>query len=149
MPAEEEAYFDTAFLFRLYWDDAGFEAVREFASSTPGISCALHGKVEFLAAAHRKFREGAERGTINTLLDQFLIDGRDGGIEWLPLTSEVMARVDGVYRQAPADTFLRAADALHLATASVAGHRTIYSNDRHLLAAAPLFGLEGVDLTSG
>lgn len=38
---------------------------------------------------------------------------------------------------------MRAADALHLASASAHGFREIYSNDRHVLASAPLFGLRG------
>jgi predicted nucleic acid-binding protein len=39
---------------------------------------------------------------------------------------------------------VRSLDALHLVTARAEGFERIYSNDRHLLAAAGSFGLEGI-----
>jgi predicted nucleic acid-binding protein len=38
--------------------------------------------------------------------------------------------------------FLRAADAIHLATAAESGFRIVYSNDAHFLGAAKHFGIE-------
>jgi predicted nucleic acid-binding protein len=42
--------------------------------------------------------------------------------------------------------YLRGADAIHLATASAHGLKRVYSRDRHLLAAAGHFGLQGLNV---
>ena len=39
--------------------------------------------------------------------------------------------------------FLRAGDAVHLMTAVDAGFKEVWTNDRHMLAAASSFGLRG------
>jgi len=44
---------------------------------------------------------------------------------------------------APLDLFLRTADAVHLMTAYEIGEREVWTNDRHMLAAAAYFGLTG------
>jgi len=46
----------------------------------------------------------------------------------------------------PQSVHLRTGDAVHLACAQQNGFEAVYSNDRHLLAAAPHFDLRGVNL---
>jgi predicted nucleic acid-binding protein len=119
-------YFDTSYLVRLYFRDLGWEAVRELAA-TDHLVCAIHGRAEMIAA----------------LLDQAAADDAEEAIRWVPLSPPTLTKVAAVYSALPASTFLRAADALHLATAAEQGLTTIFSNDHHLLAAATHFGLSG------
>lgn len=139
-------YFDTSYLVRLYIRDNGFAEVRKLAASDE-IVVSIHARVETSAALHRAFRErrlGLEE--FQHLLRQFQADYSTGGILWLPLTDTVFDRAECTFVAAPANIYLRAADALHLACAAHHGLPEIYSNDRHLLAAASLFGLRGVNL---
>ncbi len=146
MPADTP-YFDTCYLARLYLEDAGFEAVRDLAGESHAVASAWLARTELIAALHRVYREHRlSRGAFQTALAQFVADSESDLFDWLPLTESVHQRVLRVFRQAPATAYLRSADALHLACAAEHGFAQIYSNDRHLLAAAPLFGLEGVNI---
>lgn len=141
------AYYDTAYLLKLLRPEPGAEAVRAHAATVDLLVCSLHGRAELIAAGHRKIREGrATPVHLAALLAQIAADEAAGALEWLPITNAHLDRVEAVFRQAPPTVFLRAADALHLASAAEAGLREIHSNDRHLLAAAPLFGLRGRDV---
>ena len=136
-------YFDTSYLVRLYYEDAGAAAVRALAA-TDHIACAAHGQAEMLAAFHRKLREGAIRPTAYAaLLEQVRAHNGAGAFHWLAPDAEIFQRIGQIYRKLPASVFLRAADAIHLATAAESGFHVVYSNDSHLLAAAKYFGIEG------
>jgi hypothetical protein len=74
--------------------------------------------------------------------DQFKIDCEDGLWTWLPATDDLVAAAQEMTRRLPTGVFLRSLDALHLTCARRHGHEHIYSNDRHLLLAAPHFGLQ-------
>jgi len=142
-----EVYYDTAFLFKVQSSEPDSPRVRAHAITVEGLVCSIHGRAEFASICHRKFREGsASLHQVRSLLAQLHADTAAGGIRWLPVSEAMVERVEAICCTAPATTFLRAADALHLACAVEHGYRKIYSNDRHLLAAAPLFGLRGVDL---
>jgi predicted nucleic acid-binding protein len=136
-------YFDTSYLVRLYYEDAGADAVRALAA-TDHVACAAHGQAEMLAAFHRKLREGAIRPTAYAaLVEQVRAHIEAGAFRWLGQDREIFVRIRQVYRRLPVSVFLRAADAIHLATAAESQFGIVYSNDAHLLAAAKHFGIEG------
>ena len=136
-------YFDTSYLVRLYYQDPDADAVRALAA-TDHLACAAHGQAEMMAAFHRKLREGAIRpAAYAALVGQVEAHIEAGAFQWFAQSEEILARIRDVYRNLPRSVFLRAADAIHLATAAEAGFRVIYSNDGHLLAGAKHFGVEG------
>jgi len=140
-------YFDTSYLVRLYLRDPGFAAVRALAGKGTAVASAWHAQAEVVAALHRAFREGRlQQGVYLSALEQFLTDSKDGLFRWLPLTASIQQRLVQFFRKASSATYLRAADALHLACAAEHGFTEVYSNDRHFLAAAPLFGLKGMNV---
>jgi predicted nucleic acid-binding protein len=140
-------YFDTTYLYRIYSTEPGHQAVKELLSETAKIATAWHGRAEFASILLRKRREGTDRPEwLESLGAQFQSDCEDGLTEFLPLSESVMTRLESTLAAAPASTIIRAADALHLACAAEHGFSEVHSNDRHFLAAAPLFGLIGVNV---
>ncbi len=141
------AYYDATYLFKLQCVEHGTAEVRAHAATVRILCTAAHGRAEFASAAFRKVREGtATPHEYQLALTQAKTDAASGNLQFCPLTDAILARVESVFATAPTTTYLRAADALHLATAAVNGFVEIFSNDQHLLAAAPLFGLTGVNV---
>lgn len=141
------AYYDANYLFKLQCIETGTTEVRAHAATVNIVCIAAHGRAEFASAAFRKVREGsASLNDFRLALAQIKADAATGNLQFLPLTEAIIDRVEAAFATAPATTYLRAADALHLATAAENGFTEIHSNDKHLLAAAPLFGLAGVNV---
>jgi predicted nucleic acid-binding protein len=138
-------YFDTTYIVRIYFQDPGWDKVRQFAR-TGQIASATLARAETIAAFHRKFREAAiTQAALSALIEQFEMDAVSGAFQWLPISNAILQSVAGVYGKLPASIALRAADALHLACAAENGCKDIYSNDARLLAAAVHFGINGVN----
>lgn len=139
-------YFDASYLVRLYYEDFGFQAVRDLAA-TGTIACSQHGQAEVIAAFHRKYREsGLTFAAYRLVLQQFADEIRGDAFRWLPLSPAILDRLGADFETLPKGNFLRTSDALHLAIARENAFRQVYSNDRNLLAAAPHFGIRGVDV---
>jgi predicted nucleic acid-binding protein len=50
-------YFDASYLVRLYYEDLGFQVIRDLAA-TETVVCAQHGQAEVIKAFHRKMSRG-------------------------------------------------------------------------------------------
>lgn len=141
------AYYDTTFLLRVLCDEYGFEQIRAHADQMNYLCSSMHGRAECVSAIHRKWCEDIlTKEQANKILKQLDEDTKAGLFRWLPLTEKHLTRVEVAFHRAPKDLFLRASDALHLAVVAEHGLKEIFSNDRHLLRAAPLFGLKGKNL---
>jgi len=94
--------------------------------------------------AHRKVREDpVNRVDAGIRQNLFLDDLSSGVITPVPVTERLLRGVETAARALPDACYLRTCDALHLVTASDLGFGEIWTNDRHMLAAAPHFGLRG------
>jgi predicted nucleic acid-binding protein len=140
-------YYDSCYIAKYYLAEPDSERVQRKAAEAGAVACALHGKLETASVFHRKLREGGMTPSEYHLLRaQFEADSSNGLWSWLPLGTSL---VDSSIRRlgiVQPDLFLRSADTLHLVCAADAGFEEIYSSDKHLLTAAPHFGLNGITL---
>ena len=140
-------YFDAAFVAKFYLDEPESRAVRGLATEAREVGCCVLGRVETISVFHRKLRERAVTNAgFRHLCEQFEADCEAGLWQWFPLSAALLEDTASRIRQLPASVFLRAGDAIHLACAKDRGFHEIHTNDRHLLAAAPHFGLKGVSV---
>ncbi len=142
-------YFDTAYLAKCYLNERGSDEVRRLAAESTRVACCVFGRLELAATIHRNFREGKiNRQQSQVIFDQFDLDESNHIWTWLPVTPELLAGATAKFRAMEPSTWLRAADALHLACAFEHGFKEIFSNDRHLLTAASAFKIKGRDIIS-
>ena len=142
-------YFDTSYLAKCYILEDGSAAVRQLAATQDAIVCSAFGRVELIVAFHRKLREGEiNRTEFSVLNKQLELDDSRRLWTWLPITSQLLGATAARILTLPADCFVRSADALHLTCASEAGFQSIFSNDKHLLAAAVHFGIRGENVVA-
>ena len=140
-------YLDTCYILKCYLTENGSEEVRGLTQSADGLASCVLARAEFAAAVHRHRREGklSEADARQTLLD-FEADESEGFWNWLGLTRSLLDDVFSSYGTLASTVYVRTNDAIHLACARDNHFREIYSNDSHVLAAAPLFSLNGVNV---
>jgi predicted nucleic acid-binding protein len=136
-------YFDSSYVAKCYLNETGSALVRELAKSQTSLCCCEFGRIEVTSTFHRNWRERIlTRAQLDIVLAQFEADDAAAVWTWLPVTAELCRNTATRILGLPASTFIRSGDALHLTTAAENGFAEIYSNDRHLLAAASFFGLQ-------
>lgn len=142
------AYFDTACLVKCYVREDGTDATLSAATSLGRIHCSTFGRVELASGLRRARRENRiSAHTLNVIMLQVADDVRRSTFEWIPVSTQIVEGARAQMSELPTAVVLRAGDAIHLATARLAGFGEIWSTDKRLLAAAAHFGLEGRDPT--
>ena len=137
-------YFDAAYIAKCYLHEPDAAAVRALARSSPSLHTSAFAIAEVACVFHRHLREGTLKPkTAAQVRDAFLEDVGNDAWVLVPVTNVILRRVELLTRSLPISIFLRAGDAIHIVSAVEAGFHEIWTNDRHLLAAAAHFGLQG------
>lgn len=137
-------YFDSAYVAKCYLNDPDSVAVQALVARpsiryTSGLASA-----EVPSAIHRQLREKVlTRAQTERLIQTFFDHTEAGFWTMIPVTQRLLRAVGDAYRTIPGSIYLRSADAIHLVSALESGERDVWTSDRHMLAAAPHFGLVG------
>lgn len=123
--------FDTSAIAKRYRDELGHLQVQEWLSRAHDVVMAAHARVEVASSLCRDLHDGAT--TRQDLEADLQILAQDfEGFSVVPLD----ARIEVLAIQAMAGARLRAMDALHIATAQVAGVDMFITADKRQAQAA-------------
>jgi predicted nucleic acid-binding protein len=137
-------YFDTSYIAKFYFNEPESPRVRELVRKADAIHSSLWALAEFHAVLHRRIREGTStRSDARQLALRFSEHIEDGLWNLIPVNEALLRRTSALMVSGPRGLFIRTADAVHLTTAHEIGERFVWTNDRHMLAAATYFGLTG------
>ena len=125
-------YIDTSFLVSLYSPDINSAtAVRAMHASKGDRLVSTWGELEVVnALALRVFRKEVSVAQMQSSLDDFEKDLRDGVLQLRPLPEQVFDRARQLSRQTTARLGTRTADILHVAAALELGVDWLYSFDK-------------------
>ena len=143
------SYFDSSYIAKFYLDEPESDAVRRLAETLGQVRCAVIGRIEVAAVFHRKLREGAfDTRAFREVMSQFDDDCSENLWTWLPITAALATAAAAAFARLPRSVFFRAADTLHLVCAREHGVPEVYTNDRHMAAAARHFGVKPIAVAS-
>ena len=142
-------YFDAAYIAKCYLNEPGADRVRDVAYGADGLASCELARLEFAAILKRHLRERhVTRREMTAILKEFEEDEKNGVWQWFSVTSELLDKARQAVLDLPGTVFVRSGDALHLACAEEHGCEEVYTNDRHMLAAARYFHVTGVNVLS-
>ncbi len=137
-------YLDSAYIAKYYVNEPDAAAVRKLIGQAAHTCSSSWALIEVTCVFHRHMREGSLTSAQGTeLIDIFRTHVETDIWNFLPVTESILRTTATLVRGLPASIPLRAGDAIHIASALDAGEPEIWTNDRHLLAAATWFGLVG------
>ena len=130
-------YFDTSYIAKFYFNEPESPRVRELVRKADAIHSSLWALAEFHAVIHRRLRAGSSSPSdARELVLRFSEHIEDGLWNLIPVNEALLRRTSALMVSAPRDLFVRTADAVHLTTAHEIGEPAVWTNDRHMLAAA-------------
>jgi predicted nucleic acid-binding protein len=137
-------YLDSAYIAKYYVNEPDAPAVRRAIRRASSLCSSSWALAEVTCVFRRHVREGSlTLAQGRELIDLFLRHVGSGVWNLTPVSEPLLRRTATLIRGLPADVPLRAGDAIHIATALEVGEPEIWTNDRHLLAAAAHFGIVG------
>ena len=140
------AHWDTSGLLKLFMNETDSPAFATLAASGAVPVTAFIGRHEARAAFLRRESEGAlPSGEADMLYQDLLTDIMNGDIIETPLTPALEAEYGRVLHQCLLHSppfFVRTNDALHLASARIAGEQVLVSADARQRAAAVHLGFK-------
>ena len=140
----KNVYFDSAYLVKCYIEEPDSNKVFTLVQSVEAVYSSVVCIAEVACALHRSVRERIiTREYADYARQAFSRDSTRGIVQLIPLSEDILRAVETVTARLPSTIFLRAGDAIHLASAQLEGFAQIWSNDRHMVKAASHFGLAG------
>jgi predicted nucleic acid-binding protein len=137
-------YLDTAYVAKTYINEPDSDAVRQLVVGKSGMHTSALCGPELQCVFHRHVRDGGlTKRQAHALRAKYIEDVNAHVWTLIPMDAVLLAKVESCVTALEPRVFVRAGDAIHLVSAMLAGFDEIWSNDRHLLAAAPAFGLKG------